>query len=218
MSLHTDLNAALDAAVPEGVCVALEDPQAEPLGLYPVEHQHVARALDKRRREFAAGRRAARAALACLGQGSVALPARPSRAPVWPPGYVGSISHCADLCLALAARKGALRSLGCDVELRSPLSAPVVAAITSAAERDWLDAQSQFEPVHLFSAKEAVYKALFVLTGKVIGFHDLQIMPDSNGALVAHLTEAQPGFARATALPLLSLSFPDHVIHMSFIH
>lgn len=216
MSLQA-VEAALAKALPADIAFAVSDPQAEATGLFPEEAAHIARAIDKRQREFAAGRRAARAALAVLGQGASALPVLPSRAPVWPEGFTGSISHCKDACFALCAETRAARSIGCDIELRQPLEAGVVETVTTEEERRWLSAQSAFAPVHLFSAKEAVYKALFPLSGQMLGFQELQVFPDHGGDLFARLACDVQGFATGWQTPVVSRTLPHHVIHMVMV-
>ena len=62
-------------------------------GLLPEEAPAIARAIPKRQAEFAAGRRAARAALTTLGHPAQAIPVGDRRAPIWPQGTVGAITH-----------------------------------------------------------------------------------------------------------------------------
>jgi 4'-phosphopantetheinyl transferase EntD len=50
--------------------------------------------VEKRWREFAAGRSCARKALAASGHAPVAVLQGAGREPVWPQGIVGSITHC----------------------------------------------------------------------------------------------------------------------------
>ena len=72
-------------------------------GLFPEEEALVAGAVTKRREEFAAGRNAARAALAGLGPPPCPLLRAGRRAPAWPQGIVGSITHCSGFCCAVVA-------------------------------------------------------------------------------------------------------------------
>jgi 4'-phosphopantetheinyl transferase EntD len=62
----------------------------------------MARATPARRCESAPGRRCAREALAILGGPRVAILAGHFRDPVWPFGYVGSITHCQGFNVLLA--------------------------------------------------------------------------------------------------------------------
>src|SRR5438876_615194 len=72
--------------------------------LFGEERALVAGASPVRRREFTAGRVCARDALQQLGGPRCAILRDPSRAPIWPEGFVGSISHAAGYCVAAAAR------------------------------------------------------------------------------------------------------------------
>ena len=74
--------------------------------LYPEEEAVVARAVAKRRREFTTVRACARTALARLGRPPAPIIPGPRGAPGWPPGIVGSMTHCDGYracALALAA-------------------------------------------------------------------------------------------------------------------
>lgn len=216
MSL-SGVEATLARLLPEGVTFAVEDPRAAATGLYPEEVAHVARAVPKRQREFAAGRRAARAALAKLGQGPAPLLAAKSRAPIWPQGIVGSISHCNDLCIAVCAHGEAFRALGVDIEERAPLPAGVLDMVTNAEERAWLATAESAAPIDIFSAKEATYKALYPLTQKMLGFHDLMIVPHREGGYFAQLMVPAGAFETGTQFLLLSDNFESHVIHIMIL-
>ena len=74
--------------------------------MLPEEQALVARAVDRRRREFATGRWLSREGLRHFG-----LPERPImmgrlRNPLWPESVIGTISHDGDLC-AVALRRAA---------------------------------------------------------------------------------------------------------------
>ena len=62
--------------------------------LHPAEQACIAKAGLKRRLDFAAGRVCARRAMAQLGVDGLPLLVGEKGQPVWPPGIVGSISHC----------------------------------------------------------------------------------------------------------------------------
>lgn len=62
-------------------------------GLLPEEMSVVRNAARKRRREFAAGRSAARRALGQMGVPCQPIPKGNFGEPIWPTGYGGSISH-----------------------------------------------------------------------------------------------------------------------------
>ncbi|MGA5130237.1 enterobactin synthetase [Streptomyces olivoreticuli] len=138
-----------------GIALGLADGPGPPLG--PGERELVSAMPAPRRRDFLAGRLAARRALRAAG-----LPAgeilADGRRPVFPEGSVGSISHSGGLAVALAAPAARFRALGCDLELRG---LPVEAArlVLSEDERVWM-AGSVRRLLFAFSAKETAFKAL----------------------------------------------------------
>ncbi|MCX6126918.1 MAG: 4'-phosphopantetheinyl transferase, partial [Proteobacteria bacterium] len=70
----------------------------------------------KRKREFAAGRLAAKKALASFGVVADVIPQCQSGLPVWPSGSVGSISHSSTHACAIASDTTSFKSLGIDIE------------------------------------------------------------------------------------------------------
>jgi 4'-phosphopantetheinyl transferase EntD len=169
-----------------------------PEDLFPEEQALVARATEKRRREFTTGRACARAALAALG-----LPATPilrgyRGAPQWPDGIVGSITHCPGYCAAAVARTQDLVTIGLDAEPNAALPGGVLELVSQPAERARLrELAAQWPETGwdrlLFCAKEAVYKAWFPLTGQWLGFADADITIDpTEGAFTARLQVPGP--------------------------
>jgi 4'-phosphopantetheinyl transferase EntD len=151
--------------------------------LLPDEMVAVAAAGEKRRREFAAGRTLAREAFAALGLPSVAVPAGSDRAPIWPNGVVGSISHSSTWCVAaIALQSDGFISIGVDLEESIPLDEIYATDICTRLEKDWLDRQ----PIDqkglllraLFSAKECAYKCQYPLTKTLLGYDAIRIELD----------------------------------------
>lgn len=154
--------------------------------LYPEEEASLgALARPRRRREFAAGRACARAALRELGLPEAPLPRGPGRWPLWPAGAVGSISHCRIHCAAAAAPAARYAGLGLDLEQTGRVRPPLVRRICTEAEAARLDAwrgAGVADPLALvFSAKEAFYKAVHPLTGARLGFRDVELEIDPGG-------------------------------------
>jgi 4'-phosphopantetheinyl transferase EntD len=159
--------------------------------LYPEEAAVVARAVEKRRREFATGRTLARNALERLGVAARAISPGERGEPLWPDGVVGSITHCAGYRACAVARASELVAIGIDAEPDEPLPPGVLEAIARPEELRALAARRAREPgVHwdrlLFSAKEAVFKTWFPLTGQRLGFEDATLEFES-GAFAANL-------------------------------
>ncbi len=136
---------------------------------------------EKRRREFAAGRRCARQALGQLDIHDFALLPGQDRAPIWPADAVGSITHTevapAGYCAVAVARRDHVRALGIDAEPRHSLPRDLWALILDASEqRAALHAPEPGVFARLvFSAKEAVYKALYPICRNFLDFMDVHI-------------------------------------------
>ena len=188
----------LSGLFPAGVLVRSAAVHDATGALAPAERQLVARAIAKRQHEFATGRALARALLAELGVRDFALLADTDRAPLWPDGVIGSLSHARGLAAAAVARRGALAALGIDVEDASAVRPELWRRVLRPDEERWLRAQPGADQLALaavfFSAKEAVYKAQFPLTRARLGFQDVGLELDiGRGAFRARV----PGFARA---------------------
>lgn len=187
------------------VAVAARDPHTQAPSLFAEEAGSMRHAVPRRYREFAAGRAAAREAAGQLGITAGAIPMGADRAPRWPAGLVGSISHCDRCCLAAVAPSSAVASIGLDVEEDTPLDADLIATICTPAECDWLSARPRAEAGHLakliFSAKECAYKCQYPLTGRIFGFDGLEItlVPD-RGEFTARFLMEIGTFARGCRL------------------
>jgi 4'-phosphopantetheinyl transferase EntD len=160
--------------------------------LFPEEEAVIARAVDRRRREFTTARHCARQALAQLG-----LPAAPilpgeRRAPEWPDGVVGSITHCAGYRAAAVSLEAL--AVGIDAEPHEPLPEGVMASVSLPQEREALarlDDQVHWERL-LFSAKESVYKTWFPLARRWLGFEEAHITLSPSGTFTARLLVPGP--------------------------
>lgn len=163
--------------LPTFVLVDEMDPQAaDPRALHPYELAVVAGAVERRRREFAAGRILARKLLSVLGfEGPLLRDA--DGPPTWPSGVRGSISHCATLAAVAMCRAEDCGGLGIDVEPRQAL-APDVGGLVLAAEAERVLAAADPEAgLRVFCAKEAVYKAIYPITGESLDFDAVLIRP-----------------------------------------
>jgi 4'-phosphopantetheinyl transferase EntD len=172
-------SATLATLVPPEVALAMVDPEdVEPL--HAAEEGAVSQASWKRRQDFRAGRAAARSALKRFGVLDVAIPRGADRLPMWPPGFVGSISHCPGWCGAAVARRRDLTAIGLDIEVRRRVHGGLIAAICTTTEQAWMSGTgtSLETPTLVFSAKEAVYKCVHPATGARLAFADVEIVVD----------------------------------------
>jgi 4'-phosphopantetheinyl transferase EntD len=177
----------LEEIVPPGVRVA--EAFGEPGGgtLFPEETAVIARAGDKRRREFTAVRACAREAMRLAGLPPAPIVPGARGAPGWPAGVVGSMTHCAGYRACAVAPASVVAALGIDAEPHAALPDGVLAVVTSPAERQALarlaaagagaGGGTWWDRI-LFSAKESVYKAWYPGTGRWLGFEDVELTLD----------------------------------------
>ncbi|MBV8826510.1 MAG: 4'-phosphopantetheinyl transferase superfamily protein [Hyphomicrobiales bacterium] len=177
------------------VAAAVADATAD---LYPQELRAIAKAVTKRRHEFATGRALARLALAQLGYGRMPIPVGPQRRPMWPAGTIGSLSHCRGLCAAVVARTPQTRALGLDLEWIRDVSEEIVFTITTATElaRNRNEIPETELPGCLFSIREAVFKAYNPVTESFLDFKDVEVELDGRtNSFAARLANGQrPSF------------------------
>ena len=174
--------------------------------LYPEERLAMVGAFKRRLREFTAGRSCAREAMRQLGLPEMAIPIGPDRAPIWPLGITGSISHSSTRCAAAVARHSdGIKAVGLDVEEETPLDDFFAEEICTSRERDWLDQQPSSKRGKLlkaiFSAKECTYKCQYQLTRRMFGFEAVHIeLSLAEEAFAAYFDHEVPPFRLADRL------------------
>lgn len=147
--------------------------------LWDSERPGTERMVQKRLREFVAGRTVARWAITDLGGPAVAIPRAEDRTPIWPEGVVGSITHCDGLCAAAVARVEEVMALGLDAEPASPLPPDLYSTICTTMELERFEAlppppAADWAKI-VFSAKESFYKAWFPLTRSPLDFTEVEV-------------------------------------------
>lgn len=150
--------------------------------LLAAEKNVIETVVQKRREEFSTGRLCAHSAMRAIIPHEKPQPLLPGkkREPLWPDGLIGSISHSADRCLAVVSLDPAIKSLGLDIEKREGIKPGVRDLICSTEELSMLK-EYEHNPEAwklIFSAKESVYKALFPILQRWIGFSDATLRFD----------------------------------------
>jgi 4'-phosphopantetheinyl transferase EntD len=120
-----------------------------------------------RQREFKNGRTYAKRALTAFGLPDAELPIGNNRAPIWPEGYIGSITHVRrgpdGVCAAAVARATDFVALGIDVEYATGLPARTWPALLTASELDQVChtavSERESEVIRRWCVKEAAAKA-----------------------------------------------------------
>jgi 4'-phosphopantetheinyl transferase EntD len=147
--------------------------------LFAVEIKAIDMAVRKRRREFCAGRAYARRALAALGCPAQPLVVGPAREVIWPPGFVGSITHSDQGCIAIVARRKNYCGIGVDLESDQPLRDDDLRALICRPEERSIVWTGGDLTKLLFVIKEAVYKAYYPGAGFFLEFSDLSVQIDA---------------------------------------
>ncbi len=165
----------IEALVPPGVATAVGD-EIDLGGAHPAELALVDHAAPERRDHFLRGRACAHMALATVGlDGGPVL--RDGRAPAWPCGAVGSITHTDGYVAAVAAAGVTCRSIGIDAEQRLPLAARVAQRVHTHGELNHhrtLDPAIPWATI-AFSIKESLYKAWNPLERRWLGHRDVEV-------------------------------------------
>lgn len=148
----------------------------------------LARAVAKRRAEFLAGRICAQRALARLGIAAGDIAIGPNREPLWPAGAIASISHAGDRAVCIASDDPRVIGLGIDIESRidARLAAEIREVVVDAGEQALIEAgfdEAAAGLAAVFSAKEALYKALYPQVRAFFGFEAMRLAAVEPGRL-----------------------------------
>lgn len=165
------------------------DEYADPDSLWPEERGLTTGFAPDRMQSFAAGRYCARNALTLMGHPTVAIPVGDDRAPVWPAGIAGSISHTRGLAGALVCSFDHHPSIGLDIERRTAVDQSLWDMLFDEREQASISAaESPEERATLyFSMKEAYYKMQYPLTRRFLDFLEVRIEDGPDGLYIQRL-------------------------------
>ena len=174
-AVDPELQRAIAALAQPGILIAhrLISPGDE-AALLPEEVKTITTQTLEGRRASGTARIVARQLLAELGHASCALPKGPSGAPLWPEGIVGSLAHDDRVAVAVVALRRNTDALGVDVEPATMLPHDMLELIATSSERRAI-ADDPSGGRLLFTAKEAVYKAVHPLDGIFLEFQDIEV-------------------------------------------
>lgn len=150
--------------------------------------------VQKRRAEYIAARYAAQILLKKLGC-ELGVGSSQNRAPIWPFGFSGSLSHTNGKAIAVVSQQPHHCSPGIDIEVFSPAVIQESKNVfTTKTERNILKASSiQYELALLvaFSVKESLYKSLYPTVRRYFGFDAVKICSIDNrvGRVSLELTQ-----------------------------
>jgi 4'-phosphopantetheinyl transferase EntD len=183
----------LEGLFPDYVrCVMSEEYPAR-FELLPEESACAAAMSPRRRRDFTHGRSCARLALAGLGYRDCAVPVGADRAPVWPDGVVGSISHCDGTAAAAVAHDAETTGIGLDIESSEGLEDNLLPMICRREERARLEATDAGPLLAklIFSAKESVFKCVWPAVRRFVDFQEVEVRLDLDGNTFSAVPHAE---------------------------
>ena len=186
----------------------------------------IARSVPKRQAEFFYGRLAARAALRAHGSVERLVPIGDSREPIWPAGFVGSISHTVGLAGAVVGSEDVHVGLGIDIE-RTVCGESQLALRKIALDADELERLSGLEGLLsldelvtlVFSAKESLYKAAYGTVGRFFDFDAARVfgIDASRGVIELSIAEdLHPAFARGRVCHVTFVRLDDATFVTAF--
>jgi 4'-phosphopantetheinyl transferase EntD len=204
VTADSSFQSAIEALVVPGVTIGhrLISPGDEH-ALLPLEASSFASSVVKVRRASGAARIVARQLLARLGHPECAIPRGPAGAPIWPAGVVGSLAHDARVAVAAIGLHRDLAAIGIDVEPAEALPPELVDMVATPQERLKI-ADDPYRGRLLFTAKEAVYKAVYPLDQTFLDHHDVEIDFAARKAAVRHGRVVDLRFSVSTHLVALA--------------
>ncbi len=164
------------------VAMAWADPREPMQRLIGDEELALGAVNTARAREFAAGRAAARQAMAQLGHAPRPVLQGESLAPVWPAGLTGSITHAPQDTVAVVTDDPEIRALGLKISDTHLLPYTRWADICTMAELRWLGTLGPSQRGHfaglLECIKIAITKASFQAVAAMPGWHEIEVAVD----------------------------------------
>ncbi len=165
------------------------------------------RAAASRRRDFALGRAAAHQALRSAGATSTDPILKGDHGePLWPAGFVGSITHAQGVGLALVAPLAVSAGVGIDMESTDRYFPGLLEEIGFDEERRHIGElprdEAVRETVALFAAKESLYKALFPIIGRFFGFEAARTEHRQGGMAARIVGDLHPAFPAERVIPV----------------
>ncbi len=173
--------------LPQDISVCATDPRARHHRVLPQERAALDRTRAGRQRAFAAGRVAARHAMAALGHRVSAVPMGADRTPIWPAGLTGSLAYSQSCCLAAVARTENIRALGVDVRDMDAGDFTSVSDVCTSREQAWIAAQPSHSHKQLGlliqSAKTCTRRCQYQLSNVTCGYSAVEIQPDLDSGM-----------------------------------
>jgi 4'-phosphopantetheinyl transferase EntD len=175
----------------------------------------------KRIKDFSTGRYCARRALANIGYENAEILVGDERQPIWPTGYVGSISHSSKLAGAVVGKAAQLGSIGLDIETIGKIKPDMWRLLYTATETQFLAGFTGEELAYyttlLFGFKESFYKLQYPLTNTFLNFTDVEVVNFGNNFELRVLKEFLGRNLLPDAISLYYVEEKDQLITLCYL-
>ena len=165
----------------------------------------------KRSQEFSSGRYAVHLAHKAIGLTPTEILSE-GRVPIWPGGQVGAITHVSKYAGAIVSSE--LKGVGLDFERVGRIRPKLHKKLFTDFEENWLSQQTRQEAsTIMFSAKESVYKSIYPILNRYVGFQEVEINLDwaSSTFAVRYRTDDMSEISKSETRGFWSIS-EDYVL------
>ena len=176
--------------------------------------------VEKRRCEYLAGRISAHIALERINIREEQVVRAESGCPIWPQGIIGSITHTDSLAISCVSRVENAVALGVDAEeILSDVLARELAPqlLTVQDKRCATLLPFNHFVTFIFSAKEAIYKALYPCVGVFFGFEAVSLVELNETVAVFEVQEHLSDQWQKGSIVKVNYVRTDSMIY-SFVH
>jgi phosphopantetheine--protein transferase-like protein len=147
----------------------------------------------KRHDHFNTGRYCAKMALSEIEVGNYEILKGEEGEPIWPEGFVGSISHTNGFYVAVVALRKRIKAIGLDIERIGKITNEMWNTIFTPHEQAFLKSKDVSEYAYystlFFSLKESFYKAQYPITKEKLWFTDLEVVIENDSYQIIVLKE-----------------------------
>jgi enterobactin synthetase component D len=178
---------------------------------------HIRNSVLKRQAEFIAGRLCARSILDVYGLGQHVVAVGKHREPMWPDGFIGSITHSGQYAAAIACPGEAIVGVGIDIEtiIESDGRQAMMDLVVCEEELAYLHGSGSALGIDclltlVFSAKESFFKAAYPQVKGYFDFDAVKVFHIDEAARIIHFRCAQD-------LSEHLLAGQEHQAHFNFI-
>ncbi|MFV1982154.1 MAG: 4'-phosphopantetheinyl transferase [Thiohalomonadales bacterium] len=173
----------INTLIPDNIACEIVYENISPSEVYSAERLIIMKASLNRKQEFLRGRNCAHQAIKKLNYANQKpILIGKNREPVWPPGLIGSITHCNGYCAAVVAKLNDITGVGIDAELNTNLKKTIISKTQTDSEiirnSELLSENNICINKLVFSAKESVFKFIHPFIMKYINFKDIEICVD----------------------------------------